>query len=80
MAFNIFFFLNTVDFSFAEILFLRILIFIQFGRQEESKFGIGLDVQFYGFGSPVRHILEGIGEEVEIDFLQQIPNREPASD
>ena len=56
-----------------EISYLRILIFIQFGRQEESKFGIGLDVQLYGYGSPVRHILEGIGEEVEIDFLQQIP-------
>ena len=56
-----------------EISYLRILIFIQFGRQEESKFGLGLDVQFYGYGSPVRHILEGIGEEVEIDFLQQIP-------
>ena len=56
-----------------EISYLRILIFIQFGRQEESKFGIGLDFQFYGYGSPVRHILEGIGEEVEIDFLQQIP-------
>lgn len=27
-----------------EISYLRILIFIQFGRQEESKFGIGLDV------------------------------------
>ena len=56
-----------------EISYLRILIFIQFGRQEESKFGIGLDVQFYVYGSPDRHSLEGIGEEVEIDFLQQIP-------
>ena len=58
---------------YGEISYFVILISIQLGGYKNAQFGKRFYVHLYQYGAAVRHILESVGEEVEIHFLQHIP-------